>query len=221
MLKKYNDLLNLDATISKELFERVEHPWEVLPLIKNYILEIIPSLGSEFKEISENVFVHESVKIAETAVINGPTIICQDTEVRPGAFIRGSVIVGEKCVVGNSTEMKNAIIFNNCQCPHYNYVGDSVLGEKAHTGAGVILSNFKSDGSNVKIRRDGEVVETGLRKFGAILGNHADIGCNSVLFPGTIIGQNTNVYPLTRVRGEVLPNRIVKDTDVIVEKENL
>lgn len=221
MLKKYNDLLNLDATISKDLFERVEHPWEVLPLIKNYILEIIPNLGSEFKEISENVFVHESVKIADTAVINGPTIICKDTEVRPGAFIRGSVIVGEKCVVGNSTEMKNAIIFNNCQCPHYNYVGDSVLGEKAHTGAGVILSNFKSDGSNVKIRRDNEVIETGLRKFGTILGNHADIGCNSVLFPGTIIGQNTNVYPLTRVRGEVLPNRIVKDTDVIVEKENL
>ena len=221
MLKKYNELLNLDATIAKDLFERVEHPWEVLPLIKNYILEIIPNLGSEFKEISENVFVHESVKIADTAVINGPTIICKDTEVRPGAFIRGSVIVGEKCVVGNSTEMKNAIIFNNCQCPHYNYVGDSVLGEKAHTGAGVILSNFKSDGSNVKIRRDNEVIETGLRKFGAILGNHADIGCNSVLFPGTIIGQNTNVYPLTRVRGEILPNRIVKDTDIIVEKENL
>lgn len=221
MLKKYNELLNLEATIAKELFERVEHPWEVLPLIKNYILELIPNLGDEYKEIRENVFVHESVKIADTAVINGPTIICKDTEVRPGAFIRGSVIVGEKCVVGNSTEMKNAIIFNNCQCPHYNYVGDSVLGEKAHTGAGVILSNFKSDGSNVKIRTNDEVIETGLRKFGAILGNHADIGCNSVLFPGTIIGQNTNVYPLTRVRGEILPNRIVKDTDIIVEKENL
>lgn len=221
MLKKYNELLNLEATIAKDLFEKVEHPWEVLPLIKNYILELIPTLSDEYKEISENVFVHESVKIAETAVINGPTIICKDTEVRPGAFIRGSVIVGEKCVVGNSTEMKNAIIFNNCQCPHYNYVGDSVLGEKAHTGAGVILSNFKSDGSNVKIRTNDEVIETGLRKFGAILGNHADIGCNSVLFPGTIIGQNTNVYPLTRVRGEVLPNRIVKDIDIIVEKENL
>ena len=221
MLKKYNELLNLDATIAKDLFERVEHPWEVLPLIKNYILELIPNLGDEYKELAENVFVHESVKIADTAVINGPTIICKDTEVRPGAFIRGSVIVGEKCVVGNSTEMKNAIIFNNCQCPHYNYVGDSVLGEKAHTGAGVILSNFKSDGSNVKIRTSDEVIETGLRKFGAILGNHADIGCNSVLFPGTIIGQNTNVYPLTRVRGEILPNRIVKDTDIIVEKENL
>ena len=219
MLKKYNELLNLDATIAKDLFERVEHPWEVLPLIKNYILELIPNLGDEYKELAENVFVHESVKIADTTVINGPTIICKDTEVRPGAFIRGSVIVGEKCVVGNSTEMKNAIIFNNCQCPHYNYVGDSVLGEKAHTGAGVILSNFKSDGSNVKIRTNDEVIETGLRKFGAILGNRADIGCNSVLFPGTVIGSNTNVYPLTRVRGVIGSNKIVKDINDVVEKE--
>ena len=221
MLKKYNKLLNLDATIAKDLFDRVENPWEVLPLIKNYILEIIPTLSTEYKELGENVFVHESVKIADTASISGPTIICKGTEVRPGAYIRGSVLVGENCVIGNSTEVKNAIIFNNCQCPHYNYVGDSVLGEKAHTGAGVILSNFKSDGSNVKIRKSDEVIETGLRKFGAILGNRADIGCNSVLFPGTIIGQNTNVYPLTRVRGEVGPNKIVKDTDLIVEKENL
>ena len=221
MLKKYNELLNLDATLAKDLFERVEHPWEVLPLIKDYILELIPTLGEEYKEIGENVFVHESVKIADTAVINGPTIICKDSVVRPGAFIREIAIVGEKCVIGNSTEIKNAIIFNNCHCPHYNYIGDSVLGEKAHTGAGVVLANFKSDGSNVKFRSGDEVIDTGLRKFGAILGNHADIGCNSVLFPGTIIGQNTNVYPLTRVRGDIQPNRIVKDTDIIVEKENL
>ena len=219
MLKKYDGLLNLEATIARSLFDSVEHPWEVLPLIKSFILETIPTLGSEFKELSENVFVHESVKIADTAVINGPTIICKGVEVRPGAFIRGSVIVGENCVVGNSTEMKNAIIFNNCQCPHYNYVGDSILGEYAHTGAGVILSNFKSDGSNVKVRDNGEVIETGLRKFGAILGNHADIGCNSVLFPGTVIGEYTNVYPLTRVRGVVGSRKIVKDIDDIVEKE--
>ncbi|MBQ3511350.1 MAG: UDP-N-acetylglucosamine pyrophosphorylase [Bacilli bacterium] len=219
MLKKYDGLLNLNATIASSLFDKVEHPWEVLPLIKSFILEIIPTLGSEYKEISENVFVHESVKIAETAVINGPTIICRGVDVRPGAFIRGSVIVGENCVIGNSTEVKNAIIFNNSQCPHYNYVGDSILGEYAHTGAGVILSNFKSDGSNVKVRDNNEVIETGLRKFGAILGNHADIGCNSVLFPGTIIGENTNVYPLTRVRGVIGSNKIVKDIDVIVEKE--
>lgn len=219
MLKKYDGLLNLNATIASSLFDKVEHPWEVLPLIKSFILEIIPTLGSEYKEISENVFVHESVKIAETAVINGPTIICKGVDVRSGAFIRGSVIVGENCVIGNSTEVKNAIIFNNSQCPHYNYVGDSILGEYAHTGAGVILSNFKSDGSNVKVRDNNEVIETGLRKFGAILGNHADIGCNSVLFPGTIIGENTNVYPLTRVRGVIGSNKIVKDIDVIVEKE--
>ena len=219
MLRKYDELLNLDATIASNLFERVEHPWEVLPLIKSYILEIIPTLGSEYKELSENVFVHESVKIADTVSISGPTIIGKGTEVRPGAFIRGNVIVGENSVIGNSTEVKNAIIFNNCQCPHYNYVGDSVLGEYAHTGAGVILSNFKSDGSNVKVREKDEIIETGLRKFGAILGNHADIGCNSVLFPGTIIGENTNVYPLTRVRGVVGSNKIVKDIDNIVEKE--
>ena len=219
MLKKYDGLLNLEATIARSLFDSVEHPWEVLPLIKGFILETIPTLGSEFKELSENVFVHESVKVADTAVINGPTIIGKGCEVRPGAYIRGSVLVGENCVIGNSTEVKNAIIFNNCQCPHYNYVGDSVLGEKAHTGAGVILSNFKSDGSNIKVRDNGEIIETGLRKFGAILGNHADIGCNSVLFPGTVIGEYTNVYPLTRVRGVVGSRKIVKDIDDIVEKE--
>ena len=219
MLKKYSDLLNLEATIAKDLFNKVDHPWEVLPLIKGFILEIIPTLGSEFRELSENVFVHESVKIADTASISGPTIIGKGSELRPGAFIRGSVIIGENCVIGNSTEVKNAIIFNNSQCPHYNYVGDSVLGEFAHTGAGVILSNFKSDGSNVKVRDGEEVIETGLRKFGSILGNHADIGCNSVLFPGTVIGENTNVYPLTRVRGVVGSNKIVKDINDIVEKE--
>lgn len=219
MLKKYSELLNLEATIAKDLFNKVDHPWEVLPLIKGFILEIIPTLGSEFRELSENVFVHESVKIADTASISGPTIIGKGSELRPGAFIRGSVIIGENCVIGNSTEVKNAIIFNNSQCPHYNYVGDSVLGEFAHTGAGVILSNFKSDGSNVKVRDGEEVIETGLRKFGSILGNHADIGCNSVLFPGTVIGENTNVYPLTRVRGVVGSNKIVKDINDIVEKE--
>lgn len=219
MLKKYNELLNLKATIACGLFERVESPWEVLPLIKSYILEIIPTLGSEFKEISENVFVHESVRIPDTASVFGPTIICKGTELRPGAFIRGSVIVGENCVVGNSTELKNCILFNNVKCPHFNYVGDSILGEFAHTGAGVILANMKSDESNVKLRDDDYVIDTGLRKFGSILGNYADIGCNSVLFPGTIIGENTNVYPLTRVRGVIGSNKIVKDIDDVVEKE--
>lgn len=219
MLKKYNELLNLDATVASSLFEKYDHPWEVLPLIKGYILELIPTLGEEFKELSENVYVHESVKIADTAFIAGPTIICKGTELRPGAFIRGNAIVGENCVIGNSTELKNCILFNNVKCPHFNYVGDSILGEYAHTGAGVILANIKADESNVKLREEDSVVDTGLRKFGSILGSHADVGCNSVLFPGTIIGSNTNVYPLTRVRGVIGSNKIVKDMNDIVEKE--
>ena len=219
MLKKYRELLNLEATIAKDLFDNVNHPWEVLPLIKEFILKLIPTLSDEYEEVDENVYIHKEAKVAKSACIQGPTIICKGAEIRHSAYIRGSVIVGENSVVGNSTEVKNAIIFNNVQCPHYNYVGDSVLGEYAHTGAGVILSNFKNDGSNVKIRCGEEVVETGLRKFGAILGNHVDVGCNSVLFPGTIIGQNTNVYPLTRVRGEILANKIVKDEKIIVDKE--
>ena len=219
MKKMFKDNLNLDATIAKDLFKNCDYPWEVLPKIKEFILNLIPNLGDDYEEVDENVYVHKEAKVAKSACIVGPTIICKGAEIRHCAYIRGSVIVGENSVVGNSTEVKNAIIFNNVQCPHYNYVGDSVLGEYAHTGAGVILSNFKNDGSNVKIRCGEEVVETGLRKFGAILGNHVDVGCNSVLFPGTIIGQNTNVYPLTRVRGEILANKIVKDEKIIVDKE--
>ncbi len=219
MLKKYKGLLNTEATIAKELFESVNHPWEVLPLIKDLILKLIPNLGDDYIEYDENVFVHKSAKIAHSACIVGPTIIGANTEIRHCAYIRGSVIVGDNCVVGNSTEMKNAIMFNNVQCPHYNYVGDSVLGEYAHTGAGVILSNFKSGGSNINLRDGEDVIPTGLRKFGAILGDHADIGCNSVMFPGTIVGENTNVYPLTRVRGVVGANKIVKDEHTIVDKE--
>ena len=219
MLKKYNSLLNLDATIASDLFEEYEHPWEVLPMIEMFILRISSKLGSEYEERDKNVFVHKTAKISDTASITGPCIIGANAEIRHCAYIRGKVIVGDNSVIGNSTEVKNAIIFNNVQCPHFNYVGDAIMGEYSHIGAGVILSNFKSDGSNVKVRDNGEVIETGLRKFGAILGNHADIGCNSVLFPGTVIGENTNVYPLTRVRGVVGSRKIVKDIDDIVEKE--
>ena len=220
MLKKYKDLLNLDATIAKDLFEKVNHPWEVLPLIKDFILELIPNLGEEYEEVEENVYVHKEAKVAKTACIVGPTIICKGAEIRHCAYIRGSVIVGEKSIVGNSTEVKNAIIFNNVQCPHYNYVGDSVLGEYAHTGAGVILSNVKSDKKNLNIRIDEEIIETGLRKFGAIVGDHVEVGCNSVLCPGTVIFPNTNIYPLTRVRGVIESNKIVKDMNNIIEKED-
>ena len=220
MIKKYNGLLNLEATIAAELFNEVNHPWEVLPLIKEFILKTIPTLGSEYEEISENVFVHKTAKVAPSALIVGPTIICENAEIRHCAYIRGSVIVGKSSIVGNSTEVKNAIIFNNVQCPHYNYVGDSVLGEYAHTGAGVILSNVKSDKKNLKITIDGELHETGLRKFGAIIGDHVEVGCNSVLCPGTIIFPNTNIYPLTRVRGVIGASKIVKDMNNIIDKEN-
>lgn len=219
MLKKYDNLLDLDKTISKNLFEKVDNPWEVLPLIKSYILELIPLLDNDYIEVSENVYIHKSAKVMESAYIEGPTIICEGANIRHSAYIRGSVIIGKNAVIGNSTEVKNSIIFDNCECPHFNYIGDSVLGFHAHTGAGVILSNFKSGGSNVKVRDNEEVIETGLRKFGSILGNYADIGCNSVLFPGTIVGSNTNVYPLTKVRGVIGNNKIVKDIDNIVDKE--
>lgn len=165
------------------------------------------------------MYIHKSAKVMESAYIEGPTIICEGANIRHSAYIRGSVIIGKNAVIGNSTEVKNSIIFDNCECPHFNYIGDSVLGFHAHTGAGVILSNFKSGGSNVKVRDNEEVIETGLRKFGSILGNYADIGCNSVLFPGTIVGSNTNVYPLTKVRGVIGNNKIVKDIDNIVDKE--
>lgn len=220
MLKKYKELLNLDATIAKELFESCTHPWDVLPLIKDFILKLIPTLGEEYEEIDENVYVHKDAKIAKSACIVGPTIIGANTEVRHCAYIRGSVLVGDNCVIGNSTEVKNSIIFNNVQCPHYNYVGDAVLGEYSHTGAGVILSNVKSDKTNVKVRIDGEIEETGLRKFSAILGDRVEVGCNSVICPGSLIGQNTNIYPLTRVRGVIGANKIVKDMKNIVDKED-
>ena len=220
MLKVYDNLLNLDATIAKGIFDDVKHPWEVLPLIKDYIIKLIANLNDEYIELSENVYVHNSAKISDKATIIGPTIIGANTEVRPGAYIRGNAIIGDKCVIGNSTEVKNAIIFNNVQCPHYNYVGDSILGEYAHTGAGVILSNVKSDKTHVKVKIDNEVIDTGLKKFSAILGNNVEVGCNSVICPGTIIYPNTNIYPLTRVRGVIGANKIVKDSNTIVEKED-
>lgn len=220
MLKQYNDLLNLDATIAKSLFDSVDHPWEVLPKIESFILEIIPTLGEEYEKYDENIYIHKTAKINKLATIMGPTIIGKDVEVRPGAFIRGKAIIGDGTVIGNSTEVKNAIIFNKCECPHYNYIGDAILGEHAHTGAGVVLSNVKNDKTNVTVTIDGKKIETGLRKLSGILGDNVQVGCNSVVCPGTIIGQNTNIYPLTRVRGTINSNMIVKDMENIVEKES-
>ncbi len=209
MIKKYEKMLNMDATITKKLFDRVDYPWEVLPLISNYILEIIPTLGSDYIKLKDDVYVHKTVKIEEGAYINGPTIICENSVIRHNAYIRGSVIIGKNSVIGNSTEVKNSILFDKVECPHFNYVGDSVLGEHAHLGAGVILSNVRSDKKEVN----------GLRKCGSILGNNAEIGCNSVLCPGTIVGENSSVYPLTMVKGEVESNMIVKSTYEIVKKK--
>ena len=182
-------------------------------------MKFIPILGDKYYEIEENVYVHKEAKVARSACVVGPTIICKVAEIRHCAYIRGNLIIGEKTIIGNSTEVKNAIIFNNVQCSHYNYIGDSILGEYAHTGAGVILSNVKSDKKGIKINIDGVIIETELRKLGAIIGDCVEIGCNSVLCPGTIIFPNTNIYPLTRVRGVISSNKIVKDMNNIIEKK--
>ena len=202
---KTKELFENVPSYLKPYFDAAEYPWEILPLEGYTFLE-------------EGVLVGKDVKIAKTATIVAPAIIGHGTEIRPGAFIRGNVIVGEKCVVGNSSEFKNCILLDSVQCPHYNYVGDSILGYKAHTGAGTVCSNLKSDGKNIVIHGDKEY-ETGLRKIGAIVGDYGDCGCNAVLNPGTIVGKHTQVYPLTRARGVYPENSIVKDTRVVVAKQ--
>ncbi len=214
-----NNLLDTSKTIAKDIFLGKKYPFEVLPEIKDFILELQKNLNKdEFNITDENIYIHKSVKVYETANIFGPCIIDEGTEVRPGAFIRGNAIIGKNCVVGNSTEIKNVIIFDNVQVPHYNYVGDSVLGFKSHMGAGSITSNVKSDKTLIKVKNGDEVIETGLKKMGAILGDKVEVGCNSVLNPGTIIGRNTNIYPLSSVRGTVPQNSIFKSAENIVEK---
>ncbi len=211
--------LDLSKTIASEIFSGLSYPWEALPKIKDFILNLGPKLPKdEFEEIKENVWVSKEAVIANSAFIAGPTIICKGTEIRHCAFIRGSVIIGENCVVGNSTELKNAILFNNVQVPHFNYIGDSILGFKAHFGAGSIVSNVKSDKSNVSVLINGNKTDTGLRKFGAIVADYVEIGCNAVLNPGTIIGRNSNVYPTSMVRGIIGENMIFKAQGNIVKK---
>lgn len=211
--------LDLSQTIASEIFSGLTYPWEALPKIKDFILNLGPKLSKdEFEEIKENVWVSKEAVIADSAFIAGPTIICKGTEIRHCAFIRGSVIVGENCVVGNSTELKNTILFNNVQVPHFNYIGDSILGFKAHFGAGSIVSNVKSDKSNVSVLINGNKTDTGLRKFGAIVADYVEIGCNTVLNPGTIIGRNSNVYPTSMVRGVIGENMIFKAQNNIVKK---
>lgn len=216
---KIVNLFNLDETLAKELLEKYVYPWEALPEIENFIIELGKKLPkNEYKEISENVWVHKTANIFPSAYIKGPAIIGKNTEVRQCAFIRGKALVGNNCVVGNSTELKNVILFNNVQVPHYNYVGDSILGYKAHMGAGSITSNVKADKKLVVIKNGDKKIETNMKKVGAMLGDYAEIGCNSVLNPGTIIGKNTNVYPLSSVRGVIKPNLIYKSQTNIVDK---
>ena len=202
------------------LLDKVEYPWEVLPEISDFILALGPTLPKEiFEEVGENIWIAKSATISPLATITGPTIIGENSQVRPGAFIRGSALVGDTCVVGNSTELKNCILFDNVPVPHYNYVGDSILGFHAHMGAGAVTSNIKADRKNIVIHVGDESIETGRRKVGAMLGDYADIGCNSVLNPGSIVGSYTNVYPLSFVRGFVPANSIVKTGGKVVKKE--
>lgn len=214
---KIENLYNLEETIAVELMKQAEYPWELLPKISSFIIELGNSLPKEmFTEISEHVWIAKSASIAPTACVNGPAIIDEEAEVRHCAFIRGNAIVGKGAVVGNSTELKNVILFNKVQVPHYNYVGDSILGFKAHMGAGSITSNVKSDKSLVVVKSDTEQIETGLKKFGAMLGDFVEVGCNSVLNPGTVVGRNSNIYPTSSVRGMIPENSIYKDKGEVV-----
>ena len=220
---KIKNLYNLEETIAKELLESVTYPWEALPKIEEFILKIGEKLDKEkYEKKGENIWIAKSAKIAPTAYINGPAIIGENAEIRHCAFIRGSALVGEDCVVGNSCELKNVILFDHVQTPHYNYVGDSILGYYAHTGAGAITSNVKSDKNLVVVhdRIHHEEMETGLKKFGAMLGDHVEVGCNSVLNPGTVIGRNSRVYPTSCVRGVVPENSIWKNDGTIKMQEN-
>ena len=213
------NLYDLEQTIAADLLKKHDYPWEVLPYIGEVILQLGATLSEdEYEKRGENVWIAKDAKVAPTAYINGPAIIGKGAEIRHCAFIRGNALVGEGSVVGNSTELKNVILFNTVQVPHYNYVGDSILGYKAHMGAGSITSNIKSDRSPVTVAMEGEKVETGRIKMGAMVGDHVEIGCNSVLNPGTIIGRNSNVYPLSMVRGFVAENSIYKRQGEVVEK---
>ncbi len=216
---KIENLYDLKETIAADLFQDVQYPWEVLANIKDFITELGSRLdSSRFEQRGEHIWVAKSAKIAPTACLNGPLIIDEEAEIRHCAFIRGSAIVGKGAVVGNSTELKNVVIFNSVQVPHYNYVGDSVLGYKSHMGAGSITSNVKSDKTLVVVKDGKEEIATGLKKFGAMLGDYVEVGCNSVLNPGTVVGRHTNIYPLSMVRGVVAADSIYKNKNEIAAK---
>ncbi len=213
-----SQLLDLQHTIAQVMFEDLTYPWEALPKIKTFLSALSGSLGADFREIAPGVWVHETARVAPSACIEGPCVIDEGAEIRHCAYIRGSVIVGKGAVVGNSTELKNSVLFDGCQVPHYNYVGDSILGHMAHMGAGSILSNVKADKRNVVVKAAGVEIETGLRKFGAVLGDHAEIGCNAVLNPGTVVGRRGQVYPTSNVRGMVPEDCIYKGIGEAVKR---
>ena len=222
MMKDFtiSNMLDLNETIAAELFEGKTYPWEVLPEIGDFIIKLGKTLdSSEYEEKGENVWIARSATVAPTASITGPAIIGRDAEVRHCAFIRGKAIVGEGAVVGNSTELKNAVLFNKVQVPHYNYVGDSILGYKSHMGAGSITSNVKSDKKLVEVHLDDTKIETHMKKIGAILGDYVEVGCGSILNPGTIVGRHSNIYPLSSVRGYVAGHSIYKNKNEVVQKE--
>lgn len=218
---KIENLYDLTQTIAADFLRQFTYPWEALPKISAYIIELGNSLNPEiYEKRGENIWVAKNAKVAPTAFLNGPLIIDEEAEIRHCAFVRGNAIVGKGSVVGNSTELKNVIIFNSVQVPHYNYVGDSILGYKSHMGAGSITSNVKSDKTLVVVKSDTEEIATGLKKFGAMLGDHVEVGCNSVLNPGTVIGRNTNVYPLSMVRGVVPADSIYKKKGEVADKQS-
>ena len=214
------ELYTLKETIASEIFAGATYPWEVLPKIGAFIVKLGSTLPeTEYEKIGEDIWVAKSAKVAATASIHGPAIIGKEAEIRHCAFIRGNAIVGEGAVVGNSTELKNVILFNKVQVPHYNYVGDSILGYKSHMGAGAVTSNVKSDKSLVKVKVGEKTIETGLKKFGALLGDEVEVGCGSVLNPGSVIGSHTNIYPLSMVRGVIPAGSIYKKQGEIVAKQ--
>lgn len=215
-----HSLYDLEQTIAKELFASVTYPWEALPLIHDYILKLGESLDPDrYEKLAEDIWVAKNATVAPTACLNGPLIVDEEAEIRHCAFVRGNAIVGRGAVVGNSTELKNVILFNKVQVPHYNYVGDSILGYKSHMGAGSITSNVKSDKTLVHVKGEGIDIATGLKKMGAMLGDHVEVGCNSVLNPGTVICRESNIYPTSCVRGIIPANHIFKDKDHVSVKQ--
>ncbi len=217
---KTEELFLTDNSIAIELIRRYEYPFMVLTHIKEYIVELGNTLDDNYELKGDNIWIHKTAKIADNVSITGPCIIDEGAEIRPGAFIRGSAIIGKNCVFGNSCEIKNSIIFDDSQVPHFNYVGDSILGYHSHMAAGSITSNLKIDGKNIVVKYNNEKIETNMRKIGAFLGDYAEVGCNSVLNPGTFIGHHSIVYPLTSLRGVVPPNMIVKNQENIVERKD-